>query len=348
MCKQRKIDQATEDKTCRKGTEGQQAHHEKPEYDALAQTNNPPDKVVIIPEIAARFQKSFQQFYKLRPGTSLTGAYRRTIQHYFQVSYELHNGILVPPLSPIEQLPKSRQFRYWYKQQVASRPSRLAPENNHSLNFPRAHIANSMRAIPGHPLYSINAIMSNSQALSLSDPGRIIEQPIIYLIRDAFNQLILGIRVRWKQPNEHGCLLALENASMEEVQFYQALEVVKWPVPYHKQALLGVDPGKLAEYSAGPSDYPVVSLDIPNFNPSPSCWNWSPVIERTFHLYNTVIERTFHLSLTNASTEKQARRQQKPDYRLSSALTLEQFWAMFTSRRRSPEPGLADGRETTQ
>lgn len=348
MRKQKKIDQIAPGSSHEEEVEAWPTHDEQLGYlNTLACAIKPSSKIEITPEIVARFQKGLKQFDELRPGTSVTEAYQHTRQYYFQVSYKLQHGILVPLLFPAEQFTAFRQFQYWYKQQVVSTPTRLAPEKDLSLNS-RARITNSVQSIPGHTLFPIDAVMSDTQALSLSGSGRIIERPIIYLVLDAFNQMIVGIRVSWKQPNERRDLLALENASMEEVQFCQAFEVVEWSVPYRKQALLGPDPSKTEEGSADPPDYPVVSLDIPNLNASPSCRNWNPIIERTFRLYNTIIARNLHLSLTNASAEKQARRQRKPDYRLSSALTLERFWAIFTSRRRSTEPSLPDGLEITQ
>lgn len=245
-----------------------QAHSEQVVFFSTpTHAKNPRGKVVITPEIAERFQKGIEQFYELRQGASLKEAYRRTLQHYFQVSYELHNGILVPILPPAKQFPTFRQFQYWYKQQNRSREAFISPEKDPLSGDPSPMRTCPMQSSfgPG-ALYQVDAVTCDIQVVSSLDPRRIIGQPTFYLLLDVFSQMIVGISMSWERPNWRGVMIALENAAEEKVSFCQhygiAITEAAWPAHHLPKALLVEDPDKFESDSAGILDYLVVSLGI--------------------------------------------------------------------------------------
>lgn len=272
-------------------SKNRQAHHEQTgNSDALAQANKPPDKIVITPEIATRFQQGIKRFYEHGAGTSLKEAYRRTLQHYFQVGHELHNGVLVPLLPPVEQLPTFRQFQHWYKRQVSSRQAFLSPDKNcHTGNSSRARACTMQSNFGPGTLYQIDAVTSDIQVIGSLEPRHIIGRPTIYLIRDVFSQMIVGINIGWERPNWRGVMLALENAAEEKVSFCQhygvAITEAAWPAHHLPQALLIENPGKFEGISDSILDDLVVSLGIRVDNTFSFANGWRTAINRRGRLF---------------------------------------------------------------
>jgi hypothetical protein len=59
----------------------------------------------ITTEVKQRFQLGYKKFYEGQEGATLRHAYAKTIETYFCIAYELHDGSLLPVLPSASELP---------------------------------------------------------------------------------------------------------------------------------------------------------------------------------------------------------------------------------------------------
>lgn len=73
--------------------------------------------------IKAYFRQGVKLFYDTHETKTLRETFERTLILFFNQGWELRNGVLVPILPPVEELPTLAQFRYWYlKEHDIKRP----------------------------------------------------------------------------------------------------------------------------------------------------------------------------------------------------------------------------------
>ena len=304
-----------------KGFEHQSRECKRGRPRKLSLTTETPIGVNVNEEIREKFRRGIKLFYLNRQGTTLKEAFQLTLEQFFHCGYTSHNGVLVPVLPQISELPTLTQFRYWYfkersiSQEICARKG----ERQFNLNY-RAIVGNSTQMAfgPGS-IYQIDATVGDIYLVSSLDRNRIIGRPIIYFIIDVFSRLITGFSVSLEGPSFLGAMLALENATADKVQFCSTYGITindfDWPAHHLPEAILA-DRGELEGYNA---DNLVNSLNIKVSNTPPYRADWKGIIERHFRTCNEKMIRWIP-----GAVQKPHGRGDK-DYRLDAVLDLHQF-----------------------
>lgn len=272
-------------------------------------------------EMREKFRRGIKLFYLNRQGTTLKEAFQLTLEQFFHCGYTLQNGVLVPVLPEINELPTFTQFRYWYFKERSISQEICARKGKRRFNLDyRAIIGNSTQMAfgPGS-IYQIDATVGDIYLVSSLDRSRIIGRPVIYFIIDVFSRLITGFSVSLEGPSYLGAMLALENATADKVQFCSKYGVnitdFDWPSHHLPEAILA-DRGELEGYNA---DNLVDSLNIKVSNTPPYRADWKGIIERHFRTCNEKMIRWIP-----GAVQKPHNRGDK-DYRLDAVLDLHQF-----------------------
>ncbi len=74
-------------------------------------------RVRIDDTIKASFRQGIRLFYDTRKTRTLKETFERTLVHFFHQGWESRNGMMVPILPPVDELPTLAQFRYWYEKE---------------------------------------------------------------------------------------------------------------------------------------------------------------------------------------------------------------------------------------
>lgn len=135
-------------------------------------------------------------------------------------------------------------------------------------------------------LFEIHVIVGDFYLVSILDRRRILGRPVIYIVVDAFSDLIAGINVSLEALGWKGAMLALENAAFDKVAFCKeyGVEITedKWPSRHLPKAIL-VNKNKL--FSKHTHDVAgALGIEISNMPPYHLDWKESftryvPILE---------------------------------------------------------------------
>lgn len=288
---------------------------------ALAKAGSERSGINITVDIRERFRRGWKLFYENRQGMTLTKAYQRTLEKFFNVGFRWEDDVRIPILSPANELPTFGQFRYWYEKErdpqrvLISRKGQRAFESKYR---PVLGDSRQMAFGPGS-LYQVDATPSDIHLVSSLDRSQIIGRPTLYFVVDVFSGLIAGLSVTVEGAGWLAAMLALENAATDKVAFCQEYGISiaedEWPSHHVPEAVLA-DRGELEGYNA---DNLVNALGIRVHNTPPYRGDLKGFVERHFRTANDEMIRGL------PGEVRKLRERGDPDYRLEACLTLHEF-----------------------
>lgn len=249
----------------------------------------------------ARYAASHARF-------SRQGAYRSMLAEFFctrQIDAETGRITAVQAL-PHASLPSFGQFNYWLDYdddrppQVQRRPARASaalasaarpasappsqPMLAHPVTEPVMASANGPTAGRPGAAFCMAVMQAELQLVSRADPLQSIGRPWLYIVTDAYSQLITGYYVGFGGVDRTHALLALAHCGADKARYCatygRTIDAAQWPVR-HLPASLKLAP----ELGTGGVFTPLLN----NFN-LPVCvaldtlQAWLPVLERRFRL----------------------------------------------------------------
>lgn len=273
--------------------------------------------------IVTLMERGIKLFYdKSSPRPSQRKAYDLMNAALFRSHYEISkDGIAIPILLPAHQRPSLRQFRWQIEKTRYIRGARRKRmgEREYALRGRPMTGDRTMLARGPGSLWYIDATVADIYLVSSLDRKRIIGRPVLYVVIDAFSQMIVGFAVTLEGPSWVGAMLALENATTDKVDFCDRYKVAidegEWPVAYLPEELYA-DRGELISPAA---DNLVSMLNVRIGNSAPYRADWKAEVEREFKLLN---DETIHW-LPGATYKARVRGER--DYRLDACLTLNEF-----------------------
>lgn len=275
-------------------------------------------------EIRQCFRKGVQLFYESRKTKTLVETYQRILEQFFNVGYEIRDGVSIPILPAANKLPTLRQFRYWYykDRDLTQTLIKRRGEKRYQLEArPLLSESTSMAFGPGS-VYQIDATVGDIYLVSELNPQQIIGRPIIYLVVDVFSRMVVGLSVTLEGPSWLGAMLALENATTNKTAFCEQHGVTlsddEWPC-HHLPEMLIADRGELEGYNG---DQLTQSLNIVVSNTAPYRADMKGIVEQCFRLTNLRVLN----SLPGAVREQE---HGTSDYRLDAKLTLSQLTTLL-------------------
>lgn len=180
---------------------------------------------IITDEIANVFSLVIEGFYLTSTKVPLTHAKDKA------------NGILKsirPGIAPSE-LPTLDQFRRFFNQHYKRSEvvQKRTPSKIYNKDLrPLISTATAYNFGPG-ARYEIDATIADIYLVSDRDPDLIIGRPVIYLVKDVFSRMIVGMYVGLENPSWVTASIALANAFTSKVEYCRqygiTIEPSQWP-----------------------------------------------------------------------------------------------------------------------
>jgi len=281
-----------------------------------------PTGMNITDEIKEFFRQGTRLFYDTPKKRGKEEAFERILARFFYIRKDPDpDGIPIPIMPPVDEMPTFRQYQYWYNKEWDTNRSVIAREGISAYNLRRRAAIGSLRLrVPGPGyLYEIDATVADVYLVSSFHRRRIIGRPVFYVVIDVFSNLIVGVSVSFEGPSWVGAMLALENMALDKVSFCKEngldIEAHEWPSCGLPKEILA-DRGELLSKN---SDDLTNSLDIRMSTTAPYRPDWKGCVERHFRLLNEM-----YCSWVPGRVDDHQRRDQ-PDYRLDARMTLLEF-----------------------
>ncbi|KIL51780.1 Mu transposase C-terminal domain-containing protein [Jeotgalibacillus campisalis] len=278
--------------------------------------------VNVVEDDKTIFELAIKQFYKGK-NTTLKGTYKEMRAQYYISGYKKLNGELVPTLLPDEEAPTYRQFLYWYKSTYGYKYqlTNNIGERQYQLTG-RPIIGNSQNKATGPgDIFEIDATIGDIYLVSEIDRSRIIGRPVIYIVKDAYSRLVVGVYVGLEGPSWLAAMMALENTTTNKKLYCRQLgieiEEENWPSSQLPKKIKA-DRGEFESINA---DKIVDSFGIQIINTPPYRADLKGIVERHFRILNDRIK----LHWVPGIVHKDFKVRGGKDYRLDAKLTLKAF-----------------------
>lgn len=251
------------------------------------------------------------------------GAYERMLDdHYTDGWKETESGLWVPDKSTIRDAPSLETFRYYVKR-------KYSPVDLLKQLLPNITWQQTKRALKGHAhdklfgpahTFMIDSTIADVYLVSSFNRNWIIGRPVVYLIRDVWSGMIVGLHVALEGPSWHTARFALFNAFSPKGDFLKAfgfnLGDEAWPCSVGCLNLVH-DRGESLSIPSSDSanDLGLVLSPCPSFRP-----DLKGPIETLFHWI-----RDKAIKWMPGAVLSRARERGQRDCRLDATLTMYQF-----------------------
>lgn len=278
--------------------------------------------VNVTEDIKQIFRVATRLYYDTNRKAPLKYAYDQMIRKYFNQGYRVKDGVSVPILPPISEMPTFGQYKYWYYQESDLKNSLMKREGerNYNLNHRPVLGNSSQMAVGPGSVFQFDATIADVYLVSSYDRTLIIGRPIVYIVIDAFSRMIVGIYVGLEGPSWLGAMMALANATIPKVDFCALYGITitqnEWPCSFLPDRILA-DRGEMAGYNA---DNLSNSLNIRVSNTPPYRADWKGIVEQYFRIANV---RAIHW--LPGAVRKRLRERGEKDHRLDATMTIEEF-----------------------
>lgn len=153
-------------------------------------------------------------------------AYNKMIEDYFTEGWcENDRGEWEPTKTLLEKRPSLETFRYYIKKKYT--PVELLRQMLPAITWEQTKRAIRGKAFdrlfgPAH-VYMIDSTVADVYLVSEFNPHWIIGRPIVYLVRDVWSGMIVGVHVALEGPSWNTARLALFNAFSPKGEFLRSL-----------------------------------------------------------------------------------------------------------------------------
>lgn len=250
-------------------------------------------------------------------------AYNKMIEDYFTEGWrENDRGEWEPTKILLEKRPSIETFRYYVKKKYT--PVELLKQMLPSITWEQTKRAIRGKAFdnlfgPAH-VYMIDSTVADVYLVSEFNPYWIIGRPIVYLVRDVWSGMIVGVHVALEGPSWNTARLALFNAFSPKGEFLRSLGFnmtdADWPCAHGCLYILH-DRGEQLSIPSTDSahDLRINLSPCPPFRPDKK----GP-IETLFHWIRDLTVKWLPGAVHSRSRERGQR-----DNRLDATLTLHRF-----------------------
>lgn len=283
--------------------------------------SDPLDGINVTEDIKNAIKKAINSFYK--KGLPLNHTYQKMLETSFNVGYEINdNGVKVPIISDISQIPTFGQFRYWYKRLFGTEEISVARLGRRKFDLTKRAVlgeSTSEAPAPGS-IFQIDATIGDVYLVSRDNRNWIIGRPVVYMVVDVFSRLIVGFYVGLEGPSWLGAMMALYNTARSKVDLCRKYGVNigenDWSCHNLPDSLI-VDRGEME--STKPQNL-ITNLGVAHKILPPYRADWKGIVEQSFRRENSLMIHWLPGTVT-----KEYRVRGEKDYRLGALLNLEEF-----------------------
>lgn len=167
--------------------------------------------IIITDEVAAIFRSAIELYYLVGKKVPLNEALIKA------------RGVLkscYPTLTP-EDLPTRGQFYYFYRNNYLKHHAekRRLPARTYNKDIlPLTSTATAFNFGPG-ARYEIDATIADLYLVSETDPERIVGRPTLYLVKDVFSRMVVGMYIGFENASWVTACIAITNAFASKVDY---------------------------------------------------------------------------------------------------------------------------------
>lgn len=181
--------------------------------------------IIITDEIAHIFKLAIDGFFIKNDKVSITDAYTKAVSIYKSIN------VNAEPTT----IPTLRQFQYFYKTNY--RKNEVLRKRTSSKVYdkdfrPLTSTSTFANFGPG-ARYEIDATIGDIYLVSEQDREKIIGRPVIYMVKDVFSRMVVGLYVGLENPSWISAMMAMSNAFLDKVNFCKEykidIENSQWP-----------------------------------------------------------------------------------------------------------------------
>ncbi|SDI47024.1 Mu transposase, C-terminal [Desulfosporosinus hippei DSM 8344] len=266
---------------------------------------------------------AIKQWYLNTDENPMTFAYRQMLENHYNTSVYFKNGVPIPILKSNDDVISYVQFQYWADKVLSDLKhtmlKRFGERKYNLLKRPLLGNATTRSFGPGS-VFEIDATPVNVYFVSEFDRSRIIGRAVLYIIKDVFSRLIVGIYVGLEGPSWLGAMMALENATSNKVEFCAqygiTIDESDWPCHHLPKSITG-DGGEMKSHKA---DNLTDSLGVRTDIAPPYRADLKGIVEQNFRMEDRRIA-----PFVPGLIRKEIRERGEPDYRLNARLTIKAF-----------------------
>lgn len=283
--------------------------------------------VNITPDIKKKFERAYKLFFLTRKKRGFKVAYEMMLALFFNIGFEITNGVKTAILPPAEKLPSKRQFIYWYKKYRKIKDEIISREGERAYNLRHRPVLgeSTSRSFGPGSIYQIDATIGDAYLVSSLNRRWVIGRPVIYFVIDVFSRMVVGLYIGLEGPNWIGAMMALANAMTDKVEFCREHDIpdpeIIWPCSHLCNGLVA-DRGELLSPKANSM---VANLGIRILNTGACRGDWKGIVEQHIDLAN---EKTIHWV---PGAVRWPRERGERDYRLDAVLTIQEFRKLLIS-----------------
>lgn len=171
------------------------------------------------------FKLSIDGFFIKNDKLSLTDAYTKAISIFKS------QDIFADPTT----IPTLRQFKYFYKTNYQKNEvikKRTTPKI-YDKDIRALTSTSTVASFGPGARYEIDATIGDVYLVSQQDPSKIIGRPTIYMVKDVFSRMVVGLYVGLENASWVSAMIAMSNAFLDKVSFCKDygidIEASQWP-----------------------------------------------------------------------------------------------------------------------
>jgi putative transposase len=267
------------------------------------------------------FKLAIKRFHKGQK-LNIAKTYRRMKEEFYFTGYKMRFGELTKVLKKTEFIPTEKQFRTWYKDEYSATERKKNEVGELKYNTThRSTLGNATKKSYGPcSIFEIDATMADVYLVSAFDRSKLIGRPIVYIVKDVYSRLVVGVYVGLEGPSWLGAMMAIENATKNKKEYCEGLGIAieddTWPC-HHIPRKFVADRGEMLSKN---SDDLTEILGIRITNTPPYRGDLKGIVERHFRILNEKIKEW-----VPGAVQVDHRSRIGKDYALDGKLTIKSF-----------------------
>lgn len=278
----------------------------------------------VTEDIRQIFRVAIKKYYYTSAQYSIRLTYELMLKEFFAESVKYENGIRIPVIKPIQELPTYDQFYYWFrkerniKAEISSRISAKRYEQQY-----RPIIGNSTaEALGPGSIYQIDSTVADVYLCSSINRNWIVGRPCVYAVIDVYSRMIVGLYCGFEGPSWAGAMNALANCATDKISFCAEYGIQitedEWPIHFLPEGIIA-DRGEMEGRNA---ENIIEGLGLKILNTPPYRADWKGIIEQNFRISNLRAKPFLPGMVLNGTN---VRERGSKDYRLDAKLDIYQF-----------------------
>ncbi|WP_281884171.1 Mu transposase C-terminal domain-containing protein [Paenibacillus sp. YYML68] len=283
--------------------------------------------VLVDEDTRKKFDEYIRTVYlKTNKRNSVKHTYIEMLKGAYKIDVKIERGVEVPIIPPDHNVPSIAQLRYHIRTRYTKKKRIVSREGKSTFDRDFRPLLGSETRKANGPgqIFEIDATVADVYLVSMDDPNQIIGRPVVYIVVDVWSHMVVGLYVGFEGPSWQGIMMAIENTSMNKVEFCAQYDLPigedEWPC-HHMPDHFFADRGEMESKNA---DSLGKALGIKLKNAPPYRADLKGIVEQQFRTLNVTLQPWMP-----GAVRKEYSKRGGPEYVLDAKLTLQDFTKMM-------------------